>query len=428
MRLSNISFGLFILMAACTAPRKSIHQVELEVHKEFPAPPVNEVKVLTGLDVLLDKRLEEIKGKTIGLVTNQSGIDRKGVPNYERLLELDDVNLKVIFSPEHGLFGEAADGKTVDYKGQKRTLPEIVSLYGKNRKPSLESLQRLDLIIYDIQDIGARPYTYISTLGLVMEAAAAAGVPVMVLDRPNPITGHHVGGPVLDLKYQSFVGYYPIPIQYGLTVGEIAKMIVGENWISGVPELMVIPLQGWNRKLWFDETDLPWTKPSPNIPDLETAILYPGLCLLQATNVSDGRGTQNPFKWIGAPWIDGKELAATLNKMNITGVIYKPITFTPVEIPGMANDPKFENKVCHGVESIIINREDYHSVNTGLILLTTLNNLYGEYFEYKESGLKRLLSDSDMIDRLINGKDISKVIEKGRRDFLGRVKPYLIYD
>ncbi|MEE8436717.1 MAG: DUF1343 domain-containing protein, partial [Candidatus Neomarinimicrobiota bacterium] len=286
---------------SCTVPRKSIHQLQADEAAIHPPISVNKSKVQTGLDVLLDSRMDEIEGKSIGLVTNLSGIDHEEQPNYERFLALENVDLKIIFSPEHGLFGEAANGEKVEYGGEKlRTLPPLVSLYGKNRKPDPESMRGLDLIIYDIQDIGTRFYTYISTLGLVMEAAAEAGIPVLVLDRPNPITGRHVEGPPLNLEFQSFVGYYPIPIRYGLTVGEMARMISGEKWINEVPVLEVIPMRGWNRDLWYDQTDLIWIKPSPNIPDLETAVIYPGLCLLEATNISEGRGTKFPFKWIGA--------------------------------------------------------------------------------------------------------------------------------
>ena len=201
-----------------------------------------------------------------------------------------------------------------------KSLPKVVSLYGKNRKPTKEQLADLDIIIYDIQDIGARFYTYISTMGLVMAAAAEAGIQIIVLDRPNPITGNQVEGPILNLNNQSFVGYYPIPIRYGLTVGELAKMIVGEKWIDLVPDLLVIPVENLKNTLWFDETNLPWIKPSPNIPDLETAIIYPGMCLLEATNLNEGRGTYKPFKQFGAPWIDKQELSIALNNLNLSGL------------------------------------------------------------------------------------------------------------
>ena len=252
----------------------------------------------TGLDNLLNHDLDKIRGEKIALVTNQTGIDRKGTPNYQRLMVIDDVHLKKIFSPEHGLFGEAAAGEKIHYSESLNDLPEVISLYGKIKKPSPEMLQGVSLIIYDIQDVGARFYTYITTLGLVMEAAAENGIPVLVLDRPNPLGGEKIEGPIMDIDYQSFVGYYPIPIRYGMTIGELAKMIVGEKWIRAIPELDVIEMSGWDRSMYFDDTRLTWVKPSPNIPDIETAIIYSGMCLVEGTNISEGRGTDHPFKYI----------------------------------------------------------------------------------------------------------------------------------
>ena len=228
---------------------------------------VNLSSVKLGLDVLLDEKIELITNKNIGLVTNNSGIDSKGISNFERLMRTKNITVKVIFSPEHGLFGEAAAGEKVNYDGQIKTLPKVISLYGNNRKPTDIQLEGVDIIIYDIQDIGARFYTYISTLGLVMESAAKSGINVLVLDRPNPITGNITEGPTLDLKYQTFVGYYPIPTRYGLTVGELALMINNEKWIEYQPQLEIIKMKGWTKDLWYDQTKLPWIKPSPNIPD-----------------------------------------------------------------------------------------------------------------------------------------------------------------
>ncbi|MEE8336397.1 MAG: DUF1343 domain-containing protein [Candidatus Neomarinimicrobiota bacterium] len=426
MKITFLKLGFLIILLACTVPRKSIHQLQSEAAAEKTAIPHNISKVRTGLDVLLDSRMDEIEGKSIGLVTNLSGIDHAGQPNFERFLALENVDLKIIFSPEHGLFGEAANGEKVEYKGELRSLPPLVSLYGKNRKPDPESLRGLDLIIYDIQDIGARFYTYISTLGMVMEAAAEAGIPVLVLDRPNPITGRHVEGPPLNLEFQSFVGYYPIPIRYGLTVGEMARMISGEKWINEVPALEVIPMRGWNRNLWYDQTDLLWKKPSPNIPDLITAIIYPGLCLLEATNISEGRGTRFPFKWIGAPWIDGKLLAVQLNDLHLPGLVFKPITFVPREIKGMAFNPKFEGQKCSGVEIMLIDRNVFKSVYAGLAIINKIQELYPEQVEIKASGVKRLWGDSEF-PRELNPVTVEK-FKTLENEFKKRTLPYLLYD
>ena len=378
--------------------RQSTHQIQAEYYKTITTPPVNKVTVLTGLDVLLEKKLDLITGKTIALVTNQTGIDRYGIPNYKRLLSLDDIHLKVIFSPEHGLFGEADEEITYDKK--IADLPEVFSLYGTVRKPTPEMLQGVDLIIYDIQDIGARFYTYISTLGLVMEAAAELQIPVLVLDRPNPIRSDIVEGPLLDLKYQSFVGKYPIPIRYGWTVGELAQKIVAEQWIAAVPSLSVISMEGWYASLWYDETTLPWVKPSPNIPDVGTALIYPGMCLLEGTNVSEGRGTDHPFKWFGAPWIDGKILSQELNKLQLPGVVFVPKSFTPVSIPGVADKPKYENQLCNGIEIRVIARNEYQSLNVGVSVIKKLKELYPENIVFKENRLNRLWGSDTLVKEL----------------------------
>ena len=378
--------------------RKSTHQIQAEYYKTITTPPVNKVTVLTGLDVLLEKKIDLITGKAIALITNQTGIDRYGIPNYKRMLALDEIHLKVIFSPEHGLFGEADEEITYDKK--IADLPEVFSLYGTVRKPTPEMLQGVDLIIYDIQDIGARFYTYISTLGLVMEAAAELQIPVLVLDRPNPIRSDIVEGPLLDLKYQSFVGKYPIPIRYGWTVGELAQRIVAEQWLAATPSLSVISMEGWYASLWYDETTLPWVKPSPNIPDVGTALIYPGMCLLEGTNVSEGRGTDHPFKWFGAPWIDGKILSQELNKLQLPGVVFVPKSFTPVSIPGVADKPKYENQLCNGIEIRVIARNEYQSLNVGVSVIKKLKEFYPENIVFKENRLNRLWGSDTLVKEL----------------------------
>ena len=378
--------------------RQSTHQIQAEYYKTITTPPVDKVTVLTGLDVLLEKKIDLITGKAIALITNQTGIDRYGIPNYKRMLALDEIHLKVIFSPEHGLFGEADEEITYDKK--IADLPEVFSLYGTVRKPTPEMLQGVDLIIYDIQDIGARFYTYISTLGLVMEAAAELQIPVLVLDRPNPIRSDIVEGPLLDLKYQSFVGKYPIPIRYGWTVGELAQKIVAEQWLAATPSLSVISMEGWYASLWYDETTLPWVKPSPNIPDVGTALIYPGMCLLEGTNVSEGRGTDHPFKWFGAPWIDGKILSQELNKLQLPGVVFVPKSFTPVSIPGVADKPKYENQLCNGIEIRVIARNEYQSLNVGVSVIKKLKEFYPENIVFKENRLNRLWGSDTLVKEL----------------------------
>ena len=391
-------FFLLTITFISAQTRQSTHQIQSEYYKTIMTQPVDRVTVLTGLDVLLEKKIELITGKSIALVTNQTGIDRYGIPNYKRLLALDDVHLKVVFSPEHGLFGEADE--EITYNKKVADIPRVISLYGSVRKPTSEMLQGVDLIIYDIQDIGARFYTYISTLGLVMEAAGALQLPVLVLDRPNPIRSDIVEGPLLDLNYQSFVGKYPIPIRYGWTIGELAKKIVEEQWIVPSPPLNIVSMEGWNASLWYDETTLPWVKPSPNIPDLGTALIYPGMCLLEGTNVSEGRGTEHPFKWFGAPWIDGKILSGELNKLHLPGVVFVPKSFTPVSIPGVADKPKYQNQLCDGIEIRVITRNEYQSLNVGVSILKKLQELYPENIIFKENRLNRLWGSDTLLNEL----------------------------
>ena len=391
-------FFLLTITFISAQTRQSTHQIQSEYYKTIMTQPVDRVTVLTGLDVLLEKKIDLITGKSIALVTNQTGIDRYGIPNYKRLLALDDVHLKVVFSPEHGLFGEADE--EITYNKKVADIPRVISLYGSVRKPTSEMLQGVDLIIYDIQDIGARFYTYISTLGLVMEAAGALQLPVLVLDRPNPIRSDIVEGPLLDLNYQSFVGKYPIPIRYGWTIGELAKKIVEEQWIVPSPPLNIVSMEGWNASLWYDETTLPWVKPSPNIPDLGTALIYPGMCLLEGTNVSEGRGTEHPFKWFGAPWIDGEILSGELNKLHLPGVVFVPKSFTPVSIPGIADKPKYQNQLCDGIEIRVITRNEYQSLNVGVSILKKLQELYPENIIFKENRLNRLWGSDTLLNEL----------------------------
>ena len=422
--MKRIFFIFLTLIVSCSQQTKSIHQVELESKKDDSR--INLSKIQVGLDVLLNERIDLIKNKSIGLVTNHSGVDAAGTPNYERLMNQKDVSIKIIFSPEHGLFGEAAAGEKINYEGQVKSLPEVVSLYGSNRKPTEGQMKGLDIILYDIQDVGARFYTYITTLGLVMESASNAGVEVIVLDRPNPITGESIEGPILDLKFQTFVGYYPIPIRYGLTVGELAYMINGEEWIENQPKLQVIKMKGWKRNLWYDETTLPWVKPSPNIPDINTAIIYPGMCLLEATNVSEGRGTEKPFKRFGAPWINKQDLTIELNKLNLPGVVFKPVRFIPSPIKGMANNPKYKNQVCHGAEIIITDRNKYKSIATGMEIINMIKEKYPNQFKLKNSGINRLWGNAEFSEQIAsdNTNQFNIPIEK----YKNTSRQYWIYE
>ena len=388
------------------------------------------IKVQTGLENLIANYNHKIAYKNIGIVTNHTGVNTEGTPIWELLGELPNVEVAAVFSPEHGLFGEAAAGEKVNYSESDEELPPLYSLYGPTRKPTKEMLKGIDLLLYDIQDIGARFYTYISTMGLIMESAAESGIPCLILDRPNPLTGKLITGPILDLEISSFVGLYPIPSVYGLTPGELALMISDQSWIEAVPSIEVVPLTGWSRDMWYDETGMPWVPPSPNIPNLETAIVYPGTVLIEATNVSEGRGTDHPFRWIGAPWINSNELSDAMNIIGLHGVTFSPIEFTPHSIPGAAPNPKNNTQTCNGVEIILTNRNIFSPVIVGIQLLQTISLLYPQKLEIKEAGLNRLFG-SDRLSKSLGDTDaVNQLIEEIKKEsgqFREYAKQYYLY-
>ncbi len=337
--------------------------------KRLPTP---RTPVLSGLDVLVQEKFARLKGKKVGLVTNHTGRDVNGVSVIDLLHKAEGVKLVALFSPEHGIRGEL-DEKVGDGKDEKTGLP-VYSLYGERRKPTPEQLKGVDVIVYDIQDIGCRFYTYISTLGLVMDAASTAKIPVLVLDRPNPIGGVLIEGPVRDANRESFVAYHNIPVRHGLTVGEIAKLFAAERKLD--VELTVVACQHWKRGDTFDVTNLPWRNPSPNMRHLNAALLYPGVGLLETTNISVGRGTERPFEWIGAPWLDGRKLARELNDLGLVGVTFSPESRTPT-------GSTHKGKECGGVNIIIDDRAKLRSVTVGLTIATVLKKLYPTEWETK---------------------------------------------
>ncbi len=308
----------------------------------------------------------------------------------------------------------------------------MYSLYGAARKPGDEMVEDLDVLIYDIQDVGVRFYTYISTMGYAMQAAARNGVEFWILDRPDPITGTRVNGPPRKRRFESFVGLYPIPVRYGMTPGELAGMMVGEGWLEFPEEFgpKVIKMQHWERSLWYDETDIPWTAPSPNMPTLATAAAYPGMCLVEGTNVSEGRGTPHPFLWIGAPWIDGKELSRALNRQQLPGVVFEPVTFTPRLIPGKALRPKYRNEQCGGIRVVITDRELFRAVPAGIHLLAAIRQLYPESFRWREGAIDRLYGSGRLRKALDRGKPPKRIVRGWRRSvrkFQRQRQQYLLY-
>jgi uncharacterized protein YbbC (DUF1343 family) len=388
--------------------------------------------VKAGLDVFLVDHLEALKGKSIGIITNQTGISSSGEHIVDILTGIEDVSIGALFAPEHGIRGDLPDGTKMDSYPDERTGIQIWSLYGENLKPTGEMLADVDVLIYDIQDVGARFYTYISTLGLAMEAAAENGKQFIVLDRPDPINGETVEGPILEKLYASFVGQYPIPVRYGMTPGELARMIKGEDWMKGMKELdlKVIPMEGWQRKMWFDETGLPWIRPSPNIPSILTAAVYPGLCMIETLNVSEGRGTMRPFEQIGAPWISSSKLAETMNSCHLPGIYFKPITFTPVMLPQAAPWNKYRDQDVHGLSLIVTDRDTLRPLQVVTHLLVTLKKHYPAELELREN-FERLIGISSFrrsIDELRTPDEILAEWEPGIQAFKKARQKYLLYE
>ena len=357
---------------------------------------VADAQVLTGIDVLERNGFKQLAGMRVGLVTNHTGRDRSGRQTIDVLSKAPNVRLVALFSPEHGIRG-LADEKVSDTKDEQTGLP-IYSLYGESRRPKSEQLKDLDALVYDIQDIGVRFYTYTTTLGYLMEEAAKAKLPVFVLDRPNPINGVDVEGPLADTDKLSFTAYHTTPVRHGLTVGELAGLYNDERKIGC--DLRVIKLENWRRAMWFDSTGLTWVNPSPNMRSLTEAALYPGVGLLEATNVSVGRGTDTPFEMIGAPWLDGPKLAAYLNARKIGGVRFVPVRFTP-------KSSVFKNEDCGGVNIVVTDRARFQSVLTGVEIAVALHRLFPA--EWKIDRYSHLLVNAETLARLQRGDSVEEV-------------------
>ena len=325
--------------------------------------------VKTGAQVLAEGGFERFRSQRVGLVANHTAVVDSA--HLIDAIHAADVEIGALFGPEHGLRGEDEAGDAVEDGRDVRTGTPIYSLYGATRKPTPEMLSGLDVLVFDIQDIGARFYTYISTMGLAMQAAAEAGIPFVLLDRPNPLGGQYVSGFVLEPEHHSFVGAYPIPVAHGMTVGELARMIQGEGMMEGLEdlELEVVEMEDWTRATRWPETGLPWIAPSPNIPDVETAFVYAGACFFEATSASEGRGTRQPFKLLGAPWADADVLADTLNSRSLPGVYFEPATFTPESIASMASNPKLEGEDVRGVRYVVEDLSAFRPVETGIYVL-----------------------------------------------------------
>ncbi len=380
--------------------------------------------VRTGLDNL-GAHAELFAGKRVGIIANHTSYDSGGRHIVDVLRGVPDARVVALFSPEHGFRGlEEAGRRIADQTDPVTGLP-IHSLYGDTKKPTPEMLADMDVLVFDIQDVGARFYTYLYTMSLAMEAAAEGDKRFVVLDRPNPINGVQVEGPVLEPPFASFVGLYPVPVRYGLTIGEFARMVNGEGWLAdgARADLTVVPLTGWQRGMWYDATGLRFIKPSPNMPDVETAALYPGLCLLEGTNLSEGRGTPRPFRWFGAPWIDPNALATRLTALNLPGLRFAPTSFTPTA-------SKHQGRPCHGVEIALTERDRLEAFWSGVLIVNEVHRMYPDRFEWNAAHFDRLCGTATIRQTITAGKpldDLRSAWAAECKSFQQTRSKYLLY-
>ena len=360
-------------------------------------PPRPPQPVLSGLDTLRASAFAPLRGRKVGLVTNHTGRARDGATTIDLIHGAKDVTLVRLFSPEHGIRG-ILDASVPSSTDEKTGLP-ILSLYGDTRRPNDAMLEGIDTMVVDLQDIGARFYTYTTTMAYVMEEAAKRKIGVIVLDRPNPIGGFRIEGPTLDKAQLGFTGYFPMPIRHGLTLGEMAKLFNGENKIGA--DLTVIEMRNWDREGWFDQTGLPWINPSPNMRNLIQATLYPGIGAIEGTNLSVGRGTDTPFEQIGAPWIDGVKLADALNARALAGIRFYPVRFTPAS-------SKYANEECGGVFMIVTDRAAIRPVRVGVEIAAMLNKMYGAKYELEAA--ERLFGSKEGLTRIRTGEDPAAIV------------------
>lgn len=433
-----IGFSFFLLFSCAPSPpalpgsgqpgEHAEHQQTLGVQDVLQEP----VTVYTGLDVLEKMNFEPLVGQNVGVVTNHTAVNRNKQHVVDLLYAATDIHVQAIFAPEHGFRGDRAAGDAIGSGFDAKTGIPIHSLYGARRAPDPETLDGIDVLIFDIQDVGARFYTYISTMGYVLEAGAKFDIPVMILDRPNPI-GRAINGNILNDGYESFVGRYRIPIRYGLTIGELARLIVGENLIPDLEslELHVVECQGWTGELFWSATDLEWTPPSPNMQTTNQTLTYPGLCLLEGVNINEGRGTAYPFEYLGAPYIDGKTLAHKLNSADLKGFSLKPITYVPVDLPGVAMNPLFEDQEVSGVQVVVTDPANFKAIDFMIYLLAYTRDLYPDSFGWRSSrGVDRLWGGPELREMIDAGSTAEEIIESYQeelRAFSTIRAQYLIY-
>lgn len=383
-------------------------------------------KTRPGLELLFEQKMDLIRGRKVGLVTNHSAVTGDFTHAVDALLA-SGVDLRALYGPEHGVRGDVADGKEVQSYRDPHTGIPVYSLYGPTKKPTPEMLADIDVLLFDIQDIGARFYTYLYTMSYCLQACAQNHKRFVVLDRPNPVNGAAVEGNILDTGYSSFVGLHPIPIRHGFTVGEAAQFFNAELGFHA--DLEVVPCQGWKRAMFFDDTGLPWIMPSPNMPTIDAAIMYTGLCYIEGTNVSEGRGTSKPFEVVGAPFVDSYKLADHMNSLGLMGVRFRPTSF----FPSMS---KHRDSQCYGVQVHLTDRNKVETVPLGLHLIKSLHDLFPNEFQFRAPGP----SGKSFFDLLLGTSKVRQAIEAGASvpeiilswqpalsEFVAKRQPYLLY-
>ena len=429
---------LFVVLpiAACGRPAGGSAAGEAEggSAEGAPAPTVR-----PGIDVLLADSSHLIDGRRVGLITNRSGVGRDGTSSIDLLHGYADAELTALFAPEHGIRGTEAEGSAIDDATDEGTGLPIYSLYGQTRAPTPEMLASIDVLAFDIQDIGSRYYTYVSTMALAMTAAGRAGIPMIVLDRPNPLGGL-TQGPVLDPAFATFVGMYPVPVRHGLSAGELARLYRGAFGVE--VELHVVPAAGWSADRWFDETNLPWIAPSLNMPSLESATHYPGTCLFEGTNLSVGRGTPTAFQVLGAPWLDGEAWVAEIRAVagvtgaagaadvagtvRLPGVEIRAIAFTP-ESP---SDGRFGGEAVGGIRLTVTDRSSYDPVRTAVAALLAARRLSGDAWEWRVRHFDRLAGSDGLRLAIDGGAPLDEITSEWSADvaaFEALRRPYLLY-
>ena len=409
--------------------------------------PLETVPVKPGIEIFFERHLDLVKGQKVGLVTNPTGADAGLHSSVDLFFRHPDIDLVALYGPEHGVRANAQAGEYVPfYIDEKYGIP-VFSLYGQSLKPDpgmlrnideymrsfdtnavgkipeTSMVKNIDTLVFDIQDVGTRIYTYIATMAYAMQACSEKGIDFILLDRPNPINGIKMEGPLLEYpRFSSFVGLYPIPVRFGMTMGELALMF-NDLFLGKKAGLTVVPMEGWERPMWFDETGLPWIFPSPNMPTLNTAIVYPGQVYVEGTNVSEGRGTTKPFELFGAPWIDGHELTARLNDLTLPGVLFREAWFTPTF-------SKFQGRLCGGSQIHVTDRAAFRAFETSLHIIKTIREMYPEHFEFHEDYFDKIMGTSRIRKSLEAGTGVATIVdglEEELSAFAELRKAYLLY-